>query len=182
MTDWNRCSVDGCSKKAKTKGAKFCSACFERQRLYGRTSYITSRHGYYDTPYYAIWSDMKQRCNSPTHHAYHLYGGRGITVCDFWQQDFTNFLFSMGFRPSDKHTLERVDNDLGYSPDNCVWATWKAQNRNRSSTKLNEEAVKVMQYLYKAGQKTQAALARAYKIDASLVSLVCSGHRWRETQ
>lgn len=78
------------------------------------------------------WNGIKQRCYNPNIPGYHRYGGRGITVCDEWLESFENFLRDMGFPPSDKHTLDRRDNDLGYSKDNCRWATVQEQNKNKT--------------------------------------------------
>lgn len=74
----------------------------------------------------------KQRCENPTQRDYHRYGGRGIKVCDRWQK-FENFIADMGRRPAG-YTLERLHNDHGYDPGNCVWATRKVQASNRSVT------------------------------------------------
>jgi len=74
---------------------------------------------------------MKDRCNNPNHCAYHRYGGRGITVCARWNK-FENFFQDMGH--SNGLTLERKNNDKGYSPKNCYWATSKEQNRNTART------------------------------------------------
>jgi hypothetical protein len=79
---------------------------------------------------------MKRRCNNPLDEAYGIYGGRGITVCDRWQDSFANFFADMGKRPSRKHSLDRKDNDLGYTPDNCRWATPEQQNNNRRQNRL----------------------------------------------
>ena len=73
---------------------------------------------------------MRNRCNNPSSPHYSDYGGRGITVCDRWN-DFTLFLEDMGERPSLSLSIERLENDLGYSPDNCIWATRVQQNNNR---------------------------------------------------
>ncbi len=81
---------------------------------------------------YGNWVGMKSRCSSPSDPNWDRYGGRGITVCERWQ-DFANFLADMGEKPPGL-SLERVDNNAGYSPDNCIWADHKTQCRNRRST------------------------------------------------
>lgn len=82
-----------------------------------------------------IWRGMKDRCQNPGNSLYARYGARGISVSEEWQ-DFENFFMDMGFRPSPLHSLDRIDNSLGYSKENCRWATSKQQNRNRRSNKI----------------------------------------------
>lgn len=89
-----------------------------------------SRHGLSQTPEYQVWRNMLRRCEDPTDPSYDDYGHRGITVCEQWH-DVAAFVADMGPRPSDKHSIDRIDNDRGYEPGNCRWATWSEQMRNK---------------------------------------------------
>lgn len=82
---------------------------------------------------YETWKKLRSRCTDQTDPRYKDYGGRGITVCDHWDHSFKAFYEDVGPRPPGL-TLERVDNNKGYSPDNCVWATRTRQQRNRRNT------------------------------------------------
>lgn len=87
------------------------------------------RAGAKRTPEYQSWSGMIQRCTNPKNTAWKNYGARGITVCERWR-DFANFLADMGDRPSLKHSIDRIENNKGYEPGNCAWATKLSQCRN----------------------------------------------------
>lgn len=87
------------------------------------------------TSEYNSWRNMRDRCNSPKSEKYEYYGGRGIKVCERWQDSFKNFLTDMGPKPTPKHTIERGDVNGNYEPDNCTWAITKAQMRNRTTTR-----------------------------------------------
>ncbi|MDE2097629.1 MAG: hypothetical protein KGL39_10310 [Patescibacteria group bacterium] len=80
---------------------------------------------------------MKKRCLNPKVYKYPKYGGRGIVVCQRWM-DFENFIADMGSKPTSKHTLERTNRNGNYEPSNCVWATQKVQQRNRSTNHILE--------------------------------------------
>jgi hypothetical protein len=87
-----------------------------------------------EQPEHYIWRSMRDRCCNPNHKAYKHYGGRGITVCDRWAS-YENFLEDMGPRPSEDYSIDRVDNDKGYSPDNCRWALKSEQQKNKRTTR-----------------------------------------------
>lgn len=93
---------------------------------------VAKTHGLSTTPEYSAWKDMVGRCTNPNFKNYESYGGRGITVCGRWLE-FDNFLSDMGQRPAGL-TLDRVNNDGPYSPENCRWTTVGVQCRNKRNT------------------------------------------------
>jgi len=107
-----------------------------------------ARRGYNRLPEYHVWQNMKRRCLDKGNASYPDYGGRGITVCKRWVDDFAAFLGDVGPRPSPKHTLERRNNNRGYSPSNCMWATREEQYHNRRTPKnaIVVEGVPLKQY------------------------------------
>lgn len=93
----------------------------------------TQTHGKSNTPEYRTWANMIQRCTNEKSRMYYRYGGRGITVCERWRK-FENFLADMGRKPSPMHTIDRIDSDGDYDPDNCRWLPKAEQSSNRSNT------------------------------------------------
>ena len=108
--------------------AKSCG-CLTTEQLRARAP----THRMSNTATYHVWQHMFNRCYNPNNVRFHRYGGRGIKVCERWFS-FENFYADMGERPSKAHSIDRADNDLGYSPDNCRWATRKTQDNNSSRT------------------------------------------------
>lgn len=103
-----------------------------------------TKHGGTRTRLYTVWSNMRRRCYEPQNKRYARYGGRGITVCDEWKDDFGAFrdwMLAQGYdetSPYGKQTLDRIDNDGDYSPDNCRIVDIKKQNSNRCTRHLLE--------------------------------------------
>ena len=97
-----------------------------------RNKELFTKHGDYRDRLYSVFSAMHQRCNNPKHRHFRLYGGRGITVCNEWEEysNFKKWALSNGYRPG--LSIDRRDNNLGYTPDNCRWVQRITQSRNRN--------------------------------------------------
>ena len=111
------------------QGRSRSCGCLHREVIAAAATKRNTTHGMYGTSVYTTWKSMIDRCCNPNHHAYSHYGGRGISVCEQWAE-FESFYRGMGARPAGR-SLDRINNDHGYSPDNCRWATQVIQNRNR---------------------------------------------------
>jgi len=119
------------SGDTKSCGCLHSELSAERNRL------MKTTHGMSDTREYNIWTSMIDRCTNEKGPNYGNYGGRGIKVCDRWLNSFENFYTDMGDKPTGM-SIDRIDNDGDYAPDNCRWATAKEQNRNRRDNRLIE--------------------------------------------
>ena len=109
-------------------------------------------HGKSRTPVYNCWASMIARCYNTSLPEYKYWGGRGIRVCDRWKESFINFYEDMGERPSLKHSLERMNVDKDYTPDNCKWATIEEQARNKRKQTNNTSGVTGVYEDYRDGK------------------------------
>jgi hypothetical protein len=132
---WILAECSFCKKQVEIRKQqlKDCKSCGCNTSLKAHVKHSQSR-----TRFYRIWSDMKRRCNNPHNSHYYLYGGRGITYNPTWEH-FENFQKDMQEGYNDTLTLDRIDNNKGYSKENCRWVTKKQQCENRSKMYTHKE-------------------------------------------
>jgi len=133
-----RCKCD-CGKEVIVQSCdlrcrkQISCGCYNNERFLKEQR--QTKHGLRNHKLYGVWRSMKERCTVETHSAYKDYGGRGITVCEEWSDNFQAFYkwaMSHGYREG--LTIDRIDNDQGYYPENCRWVTMAVQNANKRNT------------------------------------------------
>jgi hypothetical protein len=136
------------------------------------------------TTEFHTWNAMVQRCTNENHKSYYRYGGRGISVCAEWLKSFQNFYDDMGEKPSGLQ-LDRIDNNLGYSKDNCRWVTVEANANNRECSRnitFEGETLSVAQWSRRIGSSRQALrhrLERGWSIQDAITVPFTKANRWR---
>lgn len=111
-----------------TAGDSVSCGCYRKEKV--------TKHGLYNTRLHSIWNSMITRCYNKNRKSYKNYGERGIKVCEEWRNNFQAFYdWSMSNGYNDNLTIDRIDNDENYSPNNCRWVDYKTQARNRRSNR-----------------------------------------------
>lgn len=149
-------------RKGRTKSC----GCYNRD-LITKVGKNNTMHGLSHTRLYVIWNGMVRRCHNPKAQRYESYGGRGITVCDEWLNDFMTFrAWALSHGYHDDLSIDRIDNNKGYNPDNCRWATDSEQANNMSSNTM-----------ITFNGKTQNMKQWSIELGISYIALVCRFER-----
>jgi len=189
--------VSSTGKSKSSYGLFYCDYCkqeVERKLNHGkenkscgcmRTKHnikhgLTPKHQK-QAPIYQIWAGMKARCRDKNHSGYHSYGGRGIKVCKEWDEDFCSFWEwskKNGYRKG--LTIDRIDNDGNYEPDNCRFVTHRENYCNCSRVKLSFEKAEKIRKLYVTGNFRQKDLAKKYNVPQTSISRVVLNKVWSQ--
>ena len=153
-----KCGFCGAEFKAHTSSVKFGNikscGCYQKQK----TKEVNTKHNLVGTKLYNVWKDIKRRTLNPKFKYYLDYGGRGITICDDWKNDvksFYDWAMSNGYEENKGLSIDRIDNNGNYCPENCRWTTQTIQTRNQRMQKNNTSRYKGVSY-YKRGGNYRA--------------------------
>ena len=175
------CKIEDCDTQVEAKN--YCKKHYTRFWKYG-DPFHTERgiHGMFGTPEYITWANMIQRCCNKKHKAYKYYGRQGIAVCDRWLHSFVNFFNDMGPKPFSKAEIDRIDNDLGYFPENCRWVTSAQNNQNKRNIKLTLEKARAIREKYQNSGMTQKEIGNSFGVSPDTISLIVNQKTWKETK
>ena len=153
-----------------------CKRCAIAAATESKRRVKAKSHGLVD-----VYYDIIKRCCDPSSKSYQRYGGRGITMCDEWLHDrqaFFSWCMANGYAPGLQ--IDRIDNDKGYSPDNCRFVTPAENQHNTSQTALSEKAVNIIRGNNISRRKTQKQIAEELGVSQSRISAVCRNKTWKD--
>jgi len=192
------CKIEGCNNSVLVKKECLCRAHYLRKWKYGdplfiKTDYVPKgkdhpnyKHGAWGELLFKTWLNMISRCYRSEDKSYERYGAKGIFVCDRWRYNFWSFKKDMGEKP-EGYTLDRINSNDGYYPENCRWATYTTQGRNRPSfVKLDMEKAREIRALPKKAKNgrgpgyARKEIANMYGVSLATIKKVLSGAYWKE--
>lgn len=142
------------------RGITYSCGCLQREETCVRFRTHGASVGRVVTPEYRSYSQMLMRCSNPRNKSFPNYGGRGIAVCERWKEGFANFFEDMGQRPTPQHSIDRINNDDDYCPENCRWSTKVEQANNTRVTRY---------YEFYGKSKTLTQWAKITQVDPTVV-------------
>ena len=170
------CKISGCHVPVHARN--LCNKHYLRSR--GNGDFIPrpfENHGLVNTPEYMTWKGMKYRCNYSNDSHFHIYGGRGVKVCDRWENSFLSFLEDMERKPTPRHQIDRIDNDGNYTPDNCRWVTNQENKQNNSQTKLCPDVIIEIRNQY--GNIPVKELVKNYGVSRQNIWAIVTKRCWK---
>lgn len=163
--------------RVKSGHTKTCGCLIAKRNKDRLTS-----HGMTKSKEYNTWINLIQRCTNPNNDHFHRYGGRGITICESWLESFENFYNDMGSPASLRHSIERIENELGYCKENCKWELAKAQSNNRSTNlkiTYNNETMTLKQWTEKLNLDYYMVHQRIKKLNWSITRAFETKQKWQ---
>lgn len=151
------------TKRLRNHYTRSCG-CYNSEKVIKKNT----THDMTGTVEYNVWLKMKARCTNSKNPSYINYGGRGITVCDHWLNSFDNFIADMGKRPSNKHGIDRIDNEKGYYASNCRWTT----------NRINSQNTRIAKYWIINGTRYDSLTHAAINLNVhvTVISRWCNGY------
>jgi predicted nucleic acid-binding Zn ribbon protein len=187
VIDHKSCKVCGIQFVPKKKTVVVCSRSCAGRMSQAEINFRT--HGMSKLPEYKLWKGIKSRTLNKNNPKYCKYGAKGVSICDRWKDDFPAFYKDMGPRPSKQHSIERINNNVGYEPGNCIWALAKVQANNTSKNKtysLNGLTLTVAQWADRTGISYTALYYRltigGYSIAEAIAQKTLPKNRWKNVQ
>ena len=167
------CEISNCAKivERRLAGGLKAKSCW---------CFINVIHAESYTKLYTVWLGMKARCYNLKHNSYKDYGGRGITVCPEWANEYITFrdwALNNGYKEGLQ--INRINNNGNYEPNNCNFVTPQENCQNRTTTILTKNLIIEIKYLWDTGNYTQYELAEKYGIDKSHISRIVSNKNWK---
>jgi len=153
-----------------------CKTCAKERAKQCRVETLKKTSGLFD-----VLHSMKGRCYNPKHNSFARYGGRGITICAEWLENpacFYTWCLEHGYQPGLQ--IDRINNNLGYCPENCRFVSRAQNQHNTSRVPYCEQEVQIFRRAYKCGAITQKTLAEMYGVSQSAISRICSCETWKE--
>lgn len=171
------CSIENCNRKHHGKG--YCKYHYQNYTRYGDPEFTkrVPNDGRSKLPEYIIYAKIKNRCYNENDHSYNRYGGRGIFMSDGWLKDFWSFYNDVGNRPTKKHQIDRIDNNKGYSKDNCRWVLPVVNARNRNNSFTENEVRQIRQMLGK--QMVLVDIADKFGVDRTTIHKIKTNKHYK---
>ena len=142
------------------------------------------KHGGSGTKLHGVWKSMKDRCYNLKSKVYKYYGGRGITVCPEWADKYNGFVnfrdWSLSNGYQEGLTIDRINNNVNYNPNNCQWITQKENNRKKSQVILTQEKANEIRELHNTGGYSQKELAKKFNVSCKTISSIIKNRKWKE--